>query len=46
LADYQGYIPVPPVTAFVVGFALYVVLSVVGLRTRKLLTPDGKLIDA
>ena len=45
LADYQDYIPVPPVTAFVVGFALYVVLSVVGVRTRKLLTPDGKLID-
>ena len=45
LADYQDYIPVPPVTAFLVGFALYVVLSVVGFRTRKLLTPDGKLID-
>ena len=46
LADLQNYeVPVPPVTAFVVGFALYVVLSVVGLRTRKLLTPDGKLID-
>jgi cytosine permease len=45
LADYRDYIPVPPVTAFAVGFALYVVLSVVGLRTRKLLTADGKLID-
>jgi cytosine permease len=45
LADYQDYIPVPPVTAFVVGFALYVVLSVIGVRTRKLLTPEGKLID-
>jgi cytosine permease len=45
LADYRDYVPLPPVTAFVVGFALYVVLSVVGLRTRKLLTVDGKLID-
>jgi cytosine permease len=45
LADYQNYVPVPPVTAFVVGFVLYLVLSVAGLRTRKLLTPDGKLID-
>jgi len=45
LADYRDYIPVPPVTAFVVGFVLYVVLSVVGARSRKLLTPDGKLID-
>jgi cytosine permease len=45
MADYKDYIPVPPVTAFVVGFALYVVLSVIGVRTRKLLTPEGKLID-
>jgi cytosine permease len=45
LSDYKDYIPVPPVTAFVVGFVLYLVLSVVGLRTRKLLTPDGKLAD-
>ena len=45
LADYRDYVPVPPVTAFVVGFALYVVLSVIGLRTRKLLTPEGRLIE-
>lgn len=45
LGEYQNYIPVPPVTAFVVGFVLYLVLAVAGLRTRKLLTPDGKLID-
>jgi cytosine permease len=33
-------IPVPPVAAFVVGFALYIALSVVGLRTRKLSMPQ------
>lgn len=36
LALYKDYVPVPPVTAFVVGFALYVLLSVVGARTKKL----------
>ena len=36
LALYKDYVPVPPVTAFVVGFALYVLLSVVGVRTKKL----------
>lgn len=45
LADYKDFIYVPPVTAFVVGFALYVALSVVGVRTRKLLGPDGRLLD-
>ncbi len=39
LKDWQGYVPVPPVAAFVVGFALYVAFSVVGLRTRKLPMP-------
>jgi cytosine permease len=39
LKDWQGYVPVPPVAAFVVGFALYIALSVVGLRTRKLPMP-------
>jgi cytosine permease len=39
LADYSDFIPVPPVTAFVVGFVLYLALSVVGARTRKLLLP-------
>ncbi|MCG2685447.1 MAG: hypothetical protein L6306_17740 [Planctomycetales bacterium] len=41
LADYMDYVPVPPVTAFVVGFALYVLLSVVGARTRKLEMPEA-----
>jgi cytosine permease len=39
LADWANYVPVPPVSAFVVGFALYVALAVVGLRTRKLPMP-------
>jgi cytosine permease len=39
LIDYWHYVPMPPVTAFVVGFALYLVLSVLGLRTRKLDMP-------
>jgi cytosine permease len=39
LVDYWHYVPMPPVTAFVVGFALYLVLSVLGLRTRKLDMP-------
>ena len=44
LADYGKYIHVPPVAAFVVGFVLYLVLSAVGLRTRKLAMPEGQLI--
>jgi cytosine permease len=43
LADYK--VPAPPVIAFVVGFVLYLVLSVFGARSRKLLTPDGRLIE-
>ncbi|NLF09358.1 MAG: hypothetical protein GX594_15470 [Pirellulaceae bacterium] len=39
LEHYQNYVPVSPVTAFLVGFALYVLLSVVGLRTRIVATP-------
>jgi len=34
-----NYVPLPPVTAFVVGFALYVLLSVLGARTKKLSMP-------
>ena len=34
-----NYVPLPPVTAFVVGFALYVLLSVLGARTKKLPMP-------
>ncbi len=39
LKDWQGFVPVPPVTAFVIGFVLYFVLSIVGLRTRKVPMP-------
>ena len=39
LADWADKVPVPPVSAFVVGFALYVALAVIGLRTRKLPMP-------
>ena len=45
LAEYKGFIPVPPVTALAVGFAIYVVLSVVGARTRRLLAPGGKAVQ-
>jgi cytosine permease len=34
-----GKVPCPPVAAFVIGFALYVLLSVLGARTRKLPMP-------
>ncbi len=34
-----NYVPLPPVSAFVVGFALYVLLSVLGARTKKLPMP-------
>jgi hypothetical protein len=44
LTDYKDFIPIPPVTAFLVGFVLYMVLAVAGFRTRKLFSPDGKLI--
>ena len=46
MPDYQNYIFVPLITAYVIGFCLYVGLSVLGLRTRRLLTADGKLIDS
>jgi cytosine permease len=36
LAAWKGYVPVPPVTAMVVGLVLYLVLSWLGLRSRKL----------
>lgn len=38
---YKDYVPVSPITAFVVGFALYVLLSVIGLRTRVLEMPQA-----
>ncbi len=34
LSSWQGFVPVPPVTAMVVGLVLYVVLSLLGARTR------------
>ena len=40
LDAYKEYIPVPPITAFVIGFALYVLLSVIGARTKKLEMPE------
>lgn len=39
LAQWANYVPMPPVAAFIVGFALYVLLSVVGARTRKVPMP-------
>jgi hypothetical protein len=39
LADWKGYVPVPPVAALVVGFVLYLVLSSIGVRTRTLEMP-------
>jgi cytosine permease len=40
LADWQNYVPVPPVAAMIVGFVLYLALSLVGLRTKKLEMPE------
>jgi cytosine permease len=34
LADWQNYVPVPPVAAMVVGFVLYMVLSLMGARSK------------
>jgi len=39
LSAYADYIPVPPISAFVVGFALYIFLSVIGARTKRLPFP-------
>ena len=39
LADKQDLIPVPPVTAFIVGFVLYLILGGIGLTSRKLDMP-------
>ena len=40
LAEWQGYVPVPPVAALIVGFVLYLVLSLVGVRTKTLEMPE------
>ncbi len=39
LSVMKGYVPCPPVSAFVVGFVLYVLLSVLGVKTRTLDMP-------
>ncbi len=39
LADYANLVPVPPVAAFVVGFVLYLLLSLLGARTKTLEMP-------
>ena len=39
LTPLVGYVYMPPVAAFVVGFGLYLLLSVLGARTRKLEMP-------
>ena len=41
LAAWQNYVPVPPVAAMVVGFVLYLVLSLLGARTRTLEMPPA-----
>jgi cytosine permease len=40
LADWKDYVPVPPVAAMVVGLVLYLVLSLLGARSRKLEMPE------
>jgi cytosine permease len=39
LTPWRDYVYMPPVTAFVIGFGLYLLLSVLGARTRKLDMP-------
>jgi len=41
LSAWQDVIPVPPVAAMIVGFVLYLVLSLVGARTRVLKMPPA-----
>jgi cytosine permease len=41
LAAWKDYVPVPPVAAFVVGFVLYLVFSLIGARTRTLDMPEA-----
>ena len=40
LAAWKEYVPCPPVSAFVVGFVLYVLLTVLGVKTRTLDMPQ------
>lgn len=41
LAGLKGIIPVPPLSALVVGFVLFFVLAALGLQTRKLEMPQA-----
>ena len=41
LAAWQNYVPVPPVAAMVVGFVLYLLLSLLGARTKTLEMPGA-----
>jgi cytosine permease len=41
LAAWQNYVPVPPVAAMVVGFVLYLLLSLLGVRTKTLEMPPA-----
>ena len=41
LAAWKGFVPVPPVAAFVVGFVLYLILASIGLQSRKLEMPEA-----
>jgi cytosine permease len=38
--EYIEYIPVPPLSAMIVGFVLYAVLALIGLKTRTLDMPE------
>ena len=40
LTQWQNYVPVPPVTAMLVGFILYYVLAMLGARTKVLEMPE------
>ena len=40
LAAWKDYVPVPPVSAMVVGFVLYLVLALIGLQSRTLEMPE------
>jgi cytosine permease len=46
LLPWRNYVYMSPVAAFVVGFALYLLLSVLGARTRKLEMPGAGQVAA
>lgn len=39
LKEFEGYIPVPPLAAMIVGFVLYLLLAMIGLQSRTLEKP-------